>query len=46
MSEGLASVQERIEKISLAPVQFNFWEKGFASPETDIMLLIDYSGKV
>ncbi|WP_418552362.1 hypothetical protein [Prevotella sp.] len=23
----MASVQERIEKISLSPVQFDFWEK-------------------
>lgn len=27
MSKGLASVLERIEKISLGPVQFDFWEK-------------------
>lgn len=29
MSKGLASVLERIEKISLAPVQVDFWEKEF-----------------
>lgn len=27
VQKGLASVQERIEKISLSPVQFDFWEK-------------------
>jgi hypothetical protein len=27
MSKGLASVLERIEKISLGPVQFDFWKK-------------------
>ena len=49
MSKGLASVLERIEKISLGPVQFDFWKKEdqedflkeLISHDEDIFIVVD-----